>query len=293
MNRVDKIKNKSVIIRAVISIILVLLAFGTFNLMQKGSLLYAEKYAKNEIYISDLESTLSDLSQRGSVSVNTVAVTLKSAADRGNNVAYLQNNYQVLDVLENETTYVNNANALDTFFADDSKNARVEWYRARSDTDTKSEKLQYKWSFESVYSFSVDSIDVIWLCREDTTGELLAYTTGVYNVSSNQFSNIERKITRFGNQYIGVDETVNNSSATSSNTASNTSSNTASSKTTSSNTVSSKSSDIDKSAVSEFINELQEYFDSTESGGSTAHGAELTTDLDELYSQILLEQNDK
>lgn len=290
----DKIKNKSVIIRAVISIILVLLSFGTFNLMQKGSLLYAEKYAKNEIYISDLESTLSDLSQRGSVSVNTVAVTLKSAADRGNNVAYLQNNYQVLDVLENETTYVNNADALDSFFADDSKNARVEWYRAYSDTKSESEKLQYKWSFESVYSFSVDSIDVIWLCREDTTGELLAYTTGIYNVSSNQFSNIERKITRFGNQYIGVDETVNNSSATSSNT----SSNTASSKTTSSNTVSSKaalskSSDIDKSAVSEFINELQEYFDSTESGGSTAHGAELTTDLDELYSQILLEQNDK
>lgn len=164
---------------------------------QQSSEDYAKLYAENQVKISDLQREVDALnSEDGSGEVEAISLNLKSAADRGKNVAYLQNNYHNLDITVSEEDYVANAEALDSFFDDSSKNARVPWYTSLE---------SFSWSFRSNYDFSGDTIDVVWLCEGGESSSLLAYTTATYDAKTNTFGNVKRHVTLAGAKLVPTD----------------------------------------------------------------------------------------
>ena len=84
--------------------------------------------------------------------------------------------------------------ALDAYFDADSKNARVSWYSAPSG-------INWTWSFPNVYRTAGEQIDVVWLCFEDSTNELLAYTLAVFDMQTGLFSDVEWTMTSVGSSY--------------------------------------------------------------------------------------------
>ena len=109
-------------------------------------------------------------------------------------VAQLQNAYLDLDAAADEDAFMANVEALDAYFDEDSKNARVSWYSAPSG-------INWTWSFPNVYRTAGEQIDVVWLCFEDSTNELLAYTLAVYDMQTGLFSDVEWTMTSVGSSY--------------------------------------------------------------------------------------------
>lgn len=251
-------------VRTVICVLLIGASALVINNMQSSSSKFADEYAANEVTIADLNKEYKEVSDgKNNMSAETVEKTLKSASDRGNNVAYLQNNYRSLDVTVDQDAYVANAEALDPFFGDNDKNSRVEWYRVPD--------FSYKWTFKSNYDFSEDKIDVLWVCEhtlEENKTELLAYVTGVYDANTNTFSDINRVMTVRGMSYVPTTDDI----STDTDVGSGSSSGSGSSKRTSSSPKAVASTIIDTDDFNETVKNLEEYYEENGIGGRTMQG---------------------
>lgn len=109
------------------------------------------------------------------------SIIMYSADVPGEAVARLQTKYQ--EVLYNENQLVANAEELDQYFGDADKNASIPWiYADNGET--------YTWKFISTGKFEEVFFHVMWECY-DQNGELIAYTTGVYDGFNEYFYNVE------------------------------------------------------------------------------------------------------
>lgn len=144
------------------------------------------QYNANEYVISGLEHDLSNVTKESQATADTVVINkaLVSCEGLGEKVANYQNEYQKYRDEKGEDKRQEIANNLDIYFADDSRNARVEWYSSGNSNDS------WTWTFESNYSFTATSIPVLWTCRLNDTNALLAYATGTYDTTIGVFSNV-------------------------------------------------------------------------------------------------------
>lgn len=144
------------------------------------------QYNANEYAISGLEHDLSNVTKESQATADTVVINkaLVSCEGLGEKVANYQNEYQKYSNGKSEDKCKEIANNLDIYFADDSRNARVEWYNSGNSNDS------WTWTFESNYSFTATSIPVLWTCRLNDTNALLAYATGTYDTTIGVFSNV-------------------------------------------------------------------------------------------------------
>lgn len=157
---------------------------------------------KNEILDvrAEIDSTIVE-----PIDTELVIDTLNNAHTIGEEVAKAQNTYKdlykrvdeapteadVVLVLDDITAH---AKDCEKYFT--TTEPRKCWYEVTN--------VDYEWVFESSYDFSGESMPVLWTCRDKATGELLAYSTGVYNVVSGTFGNIELAYTLKGNEYKGA-----------------------------------------------------------------------------------------
>lgn len=144
------------------------------------------QYNANEYVISGLEHDLSNVTKESQATADTVVINkaLVSCEGLGEKVANYQNEYQKYRDEKGEDKRQEIANNLDIYFADDSRNARVEWYSSGNSNDS------WTWTFESNYLFTATSIPVLWTCRLNDTNALLAYATGTYDTTIGVFSNV-------------------------------------------------------------------------------------------------------
>ena len=140
-----------------------------------------------------LEKKVGQLSDEKASTDDEIAVTANSAANAGTKVAELQNKYSSYNLETQGDSVKENAKALDKYFGENDKNARTPWY-AGSDAVV-------KWEFESTYSFTGKTADVIWLCK-DGSGQLYAYVTAVYDADSQTFSKVVRQHTAIGQAHV-------------------------------------------------------------------------------------------
>ena len=170
---------------------------------QRSKAAYEEEYQSNLAEITRLTSELTALTNENNRTpeASDVQLAMKSANTAGMAVAGLQTAYQ--DVVVNagadntesfETALTKNAEALDVYFDDDDKNARVPWF-----TVTNENAARLVWTFMTNYTFSTETVECLWMCR-DNPGNLVAFALGTYTASTNLFSDVHYYATAYGNK---------------------------------------------------------------------------------------------
>ena len=191
------------------SAVLIIMAIGLFVLTSMHTSDFNVKFSENNVMIGDLMAQIAGLNT-SIESIDTEEVVsdrVMDCAELGNAVAKYQTNYQSLDAATDEAGFMENVYALDACFGVDDKNSRVPWYNILSDYD-----ITWTWEFQSTYEFTSLKVDVIWLCRDNATGDLLAYATGVYDSSLNVFTDVTCVETSIGYtyRYDSIDESGGN-----------------------------------------------------------------------------------
>lgn len=115
-----------------------------------------------------------------------------SAKELGDKVAELQNAYAGLDPAGDGFT--KNVEALDACFAEGSKNARVPWY---------SGSIKGVWTFITDGTFKGEDKQVLWLCQNPDSGDLVAYATAVFYRESGLFDDVSYEMSLLGNGSVG------------------------------------------------------------------------------------------
>ena len=164
---------------------------------------YEAKYQENLTEITRLNSELTALTNENErrPDASEITVAMKSANTAGMAVAGLQTAYQDCVVNAGETgsegfesAITKNAEALDVYFDDTAKNARVPWFTVTGDTPAR-----LVWTFMTNYTFSAETVECLWLCR-DNAGNLVAFTLGTYSGSTGLFSDVHYYATAYGNK---------------------------------------------------------------------------------------------
>lgn len=181
---------------------MVAVAIGCCLFTTMGQSAYDAEYKANESAISKLQDEVSKLENQKATSAEEINKDLYSAANIGREVASLQSAYQNIDVSANPDGIKENAEKLSKYFEDGAQTGRVPWF-----TVTKGDGKAV-WEFESNYSFTAESIPVIWTCHLNGQSDVLAYATANYNAKTEKFSGVEYKMTQVGMQY--VDATAEN-----------------------------------------------------------------------------------
>lgn len=141
---------------------------------------FSESSAANQLKISELTDRVTALENSQVPKPSQIRQTLHSAAAQGQAVAELQQKY--MSASEEEIAQIS-SQISDYFIADDGHDAAFIWLAADEDKP--------EWSFASNYTFSQDSLPVIWLCHGQETGELLAYATASFDSGQNKFTDFE------------------------------------------------------------------------------------------------------
>lgn len=148
---------------------------------------------------AELESAIDDVKAKLDEKAKIEAVTLtqeeeqsanNNAAEQGELVAKLQNTYKTTDVSDSPDEFNANVEALNNCFDDTSKDARVPWYGG-------DEYVPGTWEFASKASFTGNTAKVLWLCKSDKDGILLAYCIATYSAETKLFSGVEYKMTKY------------------------------------------------------------------------------------------------
>ena len=198
-----------------------------------------EATESNTLTYNQKSSELEALKQVSPTDVTVVKTAISSAADAGNAMAKYQTAYSELDAVKQEAAFMRNVEDIGALLDEKSQNKRVPWY---GDDDT-----DFTWRFCSTYTFSGDSVPVVWLCENNETKEVYAYATGTYNASTGLFSNVDYGLTYAGNEHIPA-----TSSAVS------TSDGSASAESASSSSASASASAVSSSASSSAASEVEE-----------------------------------
>lgn len=151
-----------------------------------------------------------------------------SAQNAGVSVANFQNRYirALLDraggELDSDKTARSDAyDMLLPYFSEGYESSAESWFdpssRYQSGTGN-----NFVWEFNSKFSFEGSQLPVIWTCRHqrgkgpdnmDAANEIVAYTTGIYDLNTGKFSGLETHVTGVGKPmtvgYAAPQETVN------------------------------------------------------------------------------------
>lgn len=171
---------------------------------------YSAKVDENEKQYHDLKSEYEDVTKKQKpVSEDDVKNGLNSAKKSGDDVANLFNQYL--------STFLSNGEQL-TKEQEDERKAEQEEISKQLDayfgegTDVRTSPYLFDvnlignsscWQFMNSYSFSSDSIDVLWECF-DNSKNVIAYVTAKYHADSNSFDNVSHHMTILGQTYMGV-----------------------------------------------------------------------------------------
>lgn len=192
---------------AILGIVFAIIGFILFVILTTSNSNYEETYLANSRRIGDLLDSISELENvQVQVDEHEVEISddLKSCAVAGQNVAKLQSEFREV-AIQNFVTedslnqWIRIAGDLLSYFEKDGGGHQNPWFVCSAvNLDY---HPNYTWSFESLYSFTESEIKVVWLCKTDDTHELLAYATGIYNVDTGLFSDIQTDVTTLGAHY--------------------------------------------------------------------------------------------
>lgn len=190
-----------IITAVVVTLCVVISVIGIFGI-NKSNAEFKAKTQENDTLIMSLKSELAALTSENSraESPEAVEVVLKSANTAGMAVAGLQTAYQDCYVNAADGSSVvadnlkKNAEALDVYFDDDDKGARVPWFSVTGDNHAR-----LVWSFMTNYTFTSDSVECLWICR-DTSNNMVAFALGTYTASTSLFSDVSYYATAYGNK---------------------------------------------------------------------------------------------
>lgn len=148
--------------------------------------------ANSEARERELTLQLNELKTEEPVDAQEISVQLASAADQGEKLADLQNQFKTIST-DNKQQLQSVSEQMSGLLGEDDQDKAVIWYA------NDGAKADPEWKFMTTYAFSADSMDVIWLCRNaEQPSEILAYATGVYNTDDNTFSNLKWYQTSMG-----------------------------------------------------------------------------------------------
>lgn len=177
METSQKISN---IIRTIIILVSVIaIVYFAMSCIKSQSAFDAAHNA-NATQIAALQTALDNAKTEEHIDEQSMALSFSNASEAGKAVADLQNKYATTDSVADPDGFTAIADTLDTYFANNSKDARVPW----GVTGT-----QFRWEFMSGYDYTESKIDVLWLGYDDENN-IVEYVTGVYDSDSNQFSNV-------------------------------------------------------------------------------------------------------
>lgn len=145
------------------------------------------QYAENENKIAALTQEIQDIQNTEVATAEEVTSSIHSAYEAGEAVARLQNQYMSDSLTDAQLEAT--SSELDSYLADDSKNFRTPWFTGNG-----------TWRFMSTFTFTQDTMDVLWECTG--SNKLYAYATGTYDSAQNRFTNIKVVTTSAGNESI-------------------------------------------------------------------------------------------
>lgn len=197
MESLVSIKDRSFPWRTVISVALLVIAMGVVMWSINETSEASAQQTANEERIATLEGDLAEAEKVKAPTATEVANALNSASTKGIEVADLQNEYAAIDNGGTLDDLTRVAESLDSHFGDKDKNARTPWYQSTN--------ANAKWEFMSTYMFSGKKVNAIWLCKDSKTGDVLAYTVGVYDADSGLFEQVSHGVTELGAKYTTAD----------------------------------------------------------------------------------------
>jgi hypothetical protein len=178
---------------------------------------YETEISNMNAQITQLEVSIEELSN-----VETPTDNSYSALDSGVSVANIQNDYQSIEISvlngtantnENGDSMSTNDDALSAYVGDGS--GIYDWYFCPN--------IYYKWEFKTTSSFYKDEVPVIWVCYQNSSTTILAYTIATYDAKLGKFNDIYSYVTSQGQELIDLNLIDNDNTATSSDAESNTS----------------------------------------------------------------------
>lgn len=181
----------------IIVTILIVIGFGLWAYVSDQSL--KQTYQENQSQIDELTNQLNSISTE-EPKTEVVTAQLNSASDAGNALTEYQN-WKLSTVNadftpEFESEMKQKSDEIDPYLQD--KNNRVAWYYY----DTNNPDVNPIWSFCTTYSFSGNTVPVLWVCyNQAKDNELLAYAQGTYHADDNMFYDLEYHVTAIGDSY--------------------------------------------------------------------------------------------
>lgn len=203
MGMVMILKNKY----AILGVIFAIIGCVVFVMFTISNSEYERAYMNNNQRIGTLMDDVSKLeSFQVRVDEHEVAISndLLSCVSVGRRVAELQTEFREVSIQnfvteESTNHWIRIASDLLSYFEKDGGHHQNPWFVCSA--VNLEYHPNYTWEFQSLYSFTENEIDAVWLCWTDDTHELLAYTTGLYNVDTGLFSNIKTGVTTLGAYY--------------------------------------------------------------------------------------------
>lgn len=185
--------------------VIVIIYFGLSY--QSNSKEYVTKYNNNTTEIAKLKNEYESGLQEQPDTEESASKKLNSAVMVGNEVAKSQNNYYSIFEEYYQDAYAvddkayskalkENAAVLDKYFSKEDTSGSGIWYL--------NENTDAIWSFRTTFSFIGDEVPSLWNCY-NTSGELLAFTTAIYDAEEETFKDVKCYITSVGRSYDGND----------------------------------------------------------------------------------------
>lgn len=149
--------------------------------------------------ITNLERRLEDLQNPEIISTEVAQQTLKDSSEAGKTVAEAQNSYGKMEEFD-ENKIKEIASSLDPYMAEDSYSARAPWFAVSG--PELPEGMSFTWSYVPTYDVSSREVDAVWLAKDDSNGEILAWATGLFNAEEGTFSGMRWAATNVGETFM-------------------------------------------------------------------------------------------
>lgn len=201
------ISKKFIIIYAIV-FICIMIGIGIWWWVTKSKL--TKTYLENENTISELNEKISEQQNTEATTEEVVAASstenteegsevLDKASDAGTKIADIQNWYFTNTYETPADEVKERATEAGTYIAEkQDTSVWYYWYYC----DINNPDVNPVWSFCTTYSFSGNTVPVLWVCYNQAKDhELLAYAQGTYHADDNMFYDLEYHVTAIGDSY--------------------------------------------------------------------------------------------
>lgn len=177
----------------------ILTGIGIIGLITGGIMFYSahtnhvqtvNQFNANNVKIAKLKTEYKILQNSSSVNPKEGREELTSATKQGDKLAQYQNEFANAGTNQKHLHKLSQK-ILPLLTSDD--NGVTPWYYTGHPND------QGNWQFASRYAFDQKQIKVLFTCK-NKKGDLLAYTTGKYDVKKKEFADLKTTVTAEGNR---------------------------------------------------------------------------------------------